>query len=136
MISTGRLDDDGYCGSFGDNQWKITKGSIIIALAKNSCGLYWLEASVNTDHVNAVESVDSSDLWHRRLSHISVKRLDCLAKKNMLSGLKDPNLDRCVHCLAGKQKRVSFKHYLPSRKNELFRIGTLRCLWPFESKVI
>ena len=46
LISTGRLDDDGYCGSFGDNQWKITKGSIIVTLPKKSCGLYWLEASV------------------------------------------------------------------------------------------
>ena len=30
LISTGQLDDEGYSCSFGDNAWKITKGSMVV----------------------------------------------------------------------------------------------------------
>ncbi|VFQ81624.1 unnamed protein product [Cuscuta campestris] len=105
LISTSVLDDEGYVSTFGDGQCKLTKGSLIVARGKKCSGLYWTNASVSVDSVNAVESDSSSELWHRRLSHISEKGLDCLAKKNVLSGVKDANLKRCSHCLAGKQNR-------------------------------
>ena len=64
----------------------------------------------------------SSELWHRRLSHISEKGTHWLAKTNMLSGIKDAKLDKCVHCLAGKQRKTSFKSYHPSRKLDLLEL--------------
>ncbi|VFQ58709.1 unnamed protein product [Cuscuta campestris] len=94
LISTSVLDDEGYMSTFGDGQCKLTKGSLIVARGKKCSGLYWTNASVSIDSVNAVESDSSSELWHRRLSHISEKGLDCLAKKNVLSGVKDANLKR------------------------------------------
>ncbi|VFQ73301.1 unnamed protein product [Cuscuta campestris] len=94
LISTSVLDDEGYVSTFGDGQCKITKGSLIVARGKKCSGLYWTNASVFVDSVNAIESDSSSELWHRRLSHISEKGLDCLAKKNVLSGVKDANLKR------------------------------------------
>ncbi|VFQ68282.1 unnamed protein product [Cuscuta campestris] len=86
LISTSVLDDEGYVSTFGDGQCKLTKGSLIVARGKKCSGLYWTNASVSVDSVNAVESDSSSELWHRRLSHISEKGLDCLAKKNVLPG--------------------------------------------------
>ena len=44
-------------------------------------GLYWTTASACVDMMNAVESDSSSTLWHKRLSHISEKGLNVLAKK-------------------------------------------------------
>lgn len=41
---------------------KITKNFIIVAEAKKSYCLCWMEASVNTNYVNAIKSVESSDL--------------------------------------------------------------------------
>ena len=112
LISTGTLDDEGYNHASQNGKWKICKGSLIVAKANKCChnGLYLLQASVSTNFVNAVENQDVSKLWHKRLSHISEKGLDFLAKKNVLPGLKDVKLDTCDHCLAGKAKRVSFKH--------------------------
>ena len=39
---------------------------------------------------------------------MSEKGVTCLAKKNLLAGMKQAKVKKCVHCLAGKQKRVSF----------------------------
>ncbi|CAA0810587.1 Unknown protein [Striga hermonthica] len=31
LISTGKLDDEGFCNTFRDRKWKLTKGSLIVA---------------------------------------------------------------------------------------------------------
>ena len=62
--------------------------------------LYWTKALVAKDHVNAVHM--EASLWHRRLSHISEKWLNVLAKKDVLPGLKNADLEKCSHCMAGK----------------------------------
>ena len=49
--------------------------------------MYWTKALVASDSVNAMD-IEAS-LWHQRLSHISEKGLNCLAKKDMLPGLKN-----------------------------------------------
>ena len=63
-----------------------------------------------------------SSLWNLRLSHISEKGLNVLAKKDVLLGLKNAYLEKCSHCMAGKQTRVSFKRHPPSRKSKLFQL--------------
>ena len=40
----------------------------------------------------------------------------------MLSDLRNTKLDNCSHCLAGKQKRVSFNVHPPHRKSELLEL--------------
>ena len=34
LISTGRLDDEGFTNSFGESKWKLTKGSLVVARGK------------------------------------------------------------------------------------------------------
>ena len=63
-----------------------------------------------------------ASLWHRRLTHISEKGLNCLAKKDMLLGLKNADLEKCSHCMVGKQTKVSFKKHHSSRKSELLEL--------------
>ena len=53
--------------------------------------------------MNLVEKQNSLELWHKRLSHISAKGLETLVKKNVVSGVKNASLEKCPHCLAGKQ---------------------------------
>ena len=31
IISAGKLDDEGYTNSFGEEKWKLTKGSLVLA---------------------------------------------------------------------------------------------------------
>ncbi|RDY05303.1 hypothetical protein CR513_10875, partial [Mucuna pruriens] len=74
LISVHMLDDGDYDNHFGHGKWKFTK-----------------------DSVNAMDM--EASLWHRRLSHISEKGLNCLAKKDMLLGLKNTELEKCSHCM-------------------------------------
>ncbi|GKD29930.1 putative RNA-directed DNA polymerase [Tanacetum coccineum] len=59
--------------------------------------------------VNAIDNDDMTELWHKRLGHMSEKWMSILSKKNVLSGVHDINLKKCSHCLAGKQTRRAFK---------------------------
>ena len=42
LISSGQLDDGGYTTTFGDNSWKIIKGSLVVACGTKSGTLYML----------------------------------------------------------------------------------------------
>lgn len=119
LISVGQLDDEGFCSTFRDSQWKLTKGSLLLARGKKQPSrLYLTQATSSTDFVN-VADVDPTKLWHRRLGHMSEKGMSCLLKKNVLPDLQNVKLEKCEHCFAGKQNRVSFKKHPPSRKSGL-----------------
>ena len=57
-----------------------------------------------------------------------------MAKKNFLAGMKQAKVKRCVHCLAGKQNRVSFHSHPPSRKSELLELVHSDLCGPFKVK--
>ncbi|GKB93236.1 retrovirus-related pol polyprotein from transposon TNT 1-94, partial [Tanacetum coccineum] len=40
LISVGQLDEEGYHVGFGDQQWKVTKGNLVIAHRKKLGSLY------------------------------------------------------------------------------------------------
>ena len=119
LISAGKLDDEGYCNTFVNGQWKLTKGSMVVARGKKFSTLYILQAKLSKDIVNAIEDESMVELWHKRLAHMSEKGLTVLAKKNLLSGMKTAPLKKCTHCLAGKQNRISFQSSPPSRKSNV-----------------
>ncbi|RDY05691.1 hypothetical protein CR513_10436, partial [Mucuna pruriens] len=102
LISVHMLDDVGYDNHFGHGKWKLTK------------------ALVAKDSVNAIDM--EASLCHQRLSHISENGLNCLAKKNMLPGLKNTKLEKCSHCMVGKQTKVFFKKHPPLRKSKLLEL--------------
>ncbi|KAK8589282.1 hypothetical protein V6N12_023684 [Hibiscus sabdariffa] len=108
-----------FYNTFTDGQWKLTKGSLVVARGKKSSNFYLMQALSSRDIVNVTVNDNSTELWHKRLSHMSEKGLNCLAKKNQLSGLKNATLKSCAHCLAGKQRRVSFRSRPSHRKSEL-----------------
>jgi len=85
-------DDAGYDNHFGFGKWKLTKGNLVVAKGEKISKLYWTKALVARDSVNAMYM--EASLWHQRLSHISEKGLNCLAKKDMLLGLKNANLEK------------------------------------------
>ena len=72
-----------------------------------------------------------ASLWHRRLSHISEKGLNCLAKKDMLPGLKNVDLEKYSHCMVGKQTKVSFKKHPSSKKSKLLELVHSDVCGPF-----
>ena len=72
---------------------------------------------------------DSSELWHKRLAHMSLKGMEILLKKNFLSDIVGMNLKPCVDCLARKQcDKDVFRTCPPSRmKNMLDLVHTNVC---------
>nr|GEX13300.1 uncharacterized mitochondrial protein AtMg00810-like [Tanacetum cinerariifolium] len=60
----------------------------------------------------AKETVDESNLWHRRLGHINFKTINKLEKGNLVRGLPTKvleNKNTCVACKQGKQHKASCK---------------------------
>ena len=113
LISVKKLDNEGFINYFGDGRQKLTKGNLVMARGNKTSRLYVMQSTILKDRVNIVENKEASDLWHRRLGHISEKGLNCLVKKDVLSGLKNVELEKCSHCMAGKQRRLSFKKHPP-----------------------
>ncbi|KAJ0942050.1 putative RNA-directed DNA polymerase [Helianthus annuus] len=107
LISIGQLNDQGYDVHFGRGQWKVVKGSMVIARGKKRGTLYMVE--VPTDGVNAVSDGSSlSKLWHQRLGHMSEKGMKILVTKGKLPELKQVESEFCEPCILGKKTKVTF----------------------------
>ncbi|RVX06237.1 Retrovirus-related Pol polyprotein from transposon TNT 1-94 [Vitis vinifera] len=108
LISTGKLDDEGFCNTFRDSQWKLTR----------------------------VDDDSTVELWHNKLDHMSEKGLMILAKKNLFSDMKKGSLKRCAHCLAGKQTRVAFKTHRHTRKSGMLDLVYSDVCGPMKTKTL
>ena len=71
LISTGKLDDDGFPTTFVDGKWKIFNGSRVIARGCRSDTLYSVHVTSVSDHVVAVIEQPSVSLWHGLLTHMN-----------------------------------------------------------------
>jgi len=73
--------------------------------------------------MNVVDHDPSPYLWHKRLGHISQKSLEVLVKMKHLSNLKNTQLDLYIHCLVGKEHKVSFsKKVAPSKRTRVLEL--------------
>nr|GEV36761.1 hypothetical protein [Tanacetum cinerariifolium] len=74
----------------------------------------------------AKATIDDTNLWHRRLGHISFKTINKLVKGNLVRGLPTKvfeNDNSCVACKKGKQHRASCKSKpVSSVDHPLFRL--------------
>lgn len=83
FISGSRLDEKGYSSHFANLKWKLSKGSLIVAHGKNNQhALYVTNAKLNSQ-LNVAERC-STELWHKRLSHMSEMGLQILTRKQLL----------------------------------------------------
>ncbi|KAJ4716959.1 Retrovirus-related Pol polyprotein from transposon TNT 1-94 [Melia azedarach] len=136
LISAGKLDDEGFSSNFSSGQWKLSKGSMTVARGKKYSSLYFMQAKIADNSINTVKNEDTIELWHRRLGHMSEKGLIVLAKKNLLSGMKNESLNKCIHCLAGKQTRATFKTSPPSRKSGILELVYSDVCGPMKTKTL
>jgi transposase InsO family protein len=119
LISIWKLDDEGYHNYLGGGQWKLSKGSLSLAKGKKISSLYKTDARLVKGDAVVVENENSTELWHKRLGHMSEKGLQILAKEQLLPNNKGMSLTPCTHCLIGKQRRVSFQKSSSSRKENI-----------------
>ena len=62
---------------------------------------------MNTKRLKS-ESLNSSYLWHRRLGHVSDKRVSKLQKQGDLGSFDYESYDSCESCLKGKMSKSPF----------------------------
>ena len=132
LIPMGLLDDEGYSTSFGKGGWKFSKGAFVMAKGPKTGTLYTLKTLIGKLDFAAIRKEgNSTDMWHKRLGHMSEKGLKILVDKNLLSGLKSYNLDLCEHCIYGRQRSVSFLrggHDIKKKLLELIHLNVSGCV--------
>ncbi|GKD62717.1 putative RNA-directed DNA polymerase, partial [Tanacetum coccineum] len=82
------------------------------------------------------DSHDVTELWHKRLGHMSEKGMSILSKKNVLSGVHDINLKKCSHCLAGNQTRRAFKSRPSFRTENILDLVHSDVCGPMKTKTL
>ena len=113
LISVGQLDDEGNRVEFANQQWKVSRGNMVVARGNKRGSLYMVE--VSADEINSADGASSaseetktSTLWHRRLGHMSEKGMKQLAAEGRIPQLKKIVTEFCESCVLGKQKKVTF----------------------------
>ena len=101
LILTGRMDDEGYSGSFRNGKWKFCRGNLIVAKAQKQGILYTMHARVCKSEADVAADL-SGELWHKRMRHMSEKGMHMLANQKLLPEVKEVHLEKCVDCLVGK----------------------------------
>ncbi|GJT72951.1 retrotransposon protein, putative, ty1-copia subclass [Tanacetum coccineum] len=81
-----------------------------------------IERSIYTcSNKKSKRNLDSTFIWHCRLSHINKKRITKLKHNGILKLIDDELFDVCVSCISGKMARKPFTH-AGERANELRRL--------------
>ena len=71
LISMHVLDKVEYNHFINSGNWKLTKGSLVVARGILCCSLYKKQEKVCGGQLNVVDDITSPDLWHKRLAHMS-----------------------------------------------------------------
>ena len=111
LLSTGTLDRLGFDHSGGRGKTRFYKDGKLALQGTLSGTLYLLDGvTVVAGESNNVtsKSRDETELWHRRLGHMSHKNLQILVKKGILDKRRISELSFCENCVMGKHKRLSF----------------------------
>ncbi|KAL0409123.1 UNVERIFIED_CONTAM: Retrovirus-related Pol polyprotein from transposon TNT 1-94 [Sesamum radiatum] len=123
LISCSALEEEGLEGRWGRGIMKIMKGSLCVFKAERKKNLYI--CSVSYDIIAAsVTHMNTSDLWHKRLGHISSKGLELLHKHGVLND-KVNDLSFCDDCILEVfEKFKTWKTFVENQTGK--RIKTLR----------
>nr|GEV70387.1 hypothetical protein [Tanacetum cinerariifolium]GEY48678.1 hypothetical protein [Tanacetum cinerariifolium] len=108
----------------------VSKNNVHYFNANPSNGIYEIDMHDLVPNVNSIYNVstkrakhnlDSTYLWHYRLTHIRKKRIEKLQQEGLLKSTEDELFDQCVYCLSCKMTKKSFPHR-PERVIDLLGI--------------
>ena len=121
LISVSKLYEQLFTVSIYNNQIVISRNGLNTCHANNENGLYILRPNKRTllntelfrlEHPKPKKQKildnDHTYLWHLRLGHISLDRINILVKDGPLKELKVGNLPVCESCLEGQMTKRSF----------------------------
>nr|GEY74621.1 retrovirus-related Pol polyprotein from transposon TNT 1-94 [Tanacetum cinerariifolium] len=100
---------------FEGQQWKVTRGSLVVACGNKHGSMYMVE--VTSNRINAaIDDRGNATLWHQRLRYMSEKGMKVLASKGRIPDSQKAVVGFCEPCVLGKQKKVSFVKFRNTRK--------------------
>jgi hypothetical protein len=99
------LDDICHGSYFGDQKWKLTKGSLIVARGSKQWRLYVNKTKLCNDVLTVGENDTSVELWHNMIGHMTENGMHDLARMEFLPELNGVSLKPYEHCFTSKQHR-------------------------------
>ena len=118
MLSISQLSDNGYDIIFNQNSCKAVsqKDGTILFNGKRKNNIYKIKLSeLKSQNVKCLMSVNNEQwLWHRRLGHVSMRRISQINKLNLARGL--PNLKFNSYSLCEACQKASFQNLLSKPK--------------------
>ena len=138
LISISYLDKNGFVCSFSNGNFSLFQNSKQVASGSLSSfdNLYFLD--IDTSYQEALHTdtrkhkltkENSAALWHKRLGHISMKRIERLVANDILQPLDFTNLNECVNCIKGKQ--TNKRKYDAKRCNDVLELIHTDICGPF-----
>ena len=114
LVSISVLDKFGYSCSFGNNKFSLFQNSNLVGTGSLSYvdNLYMLDTvasyhetlQLSTRGVKRkLTNENSSSLWHKRLGHISKRRIERLVSDGILDSLDFADFEICTNCIKGKK---------------------------------
>ena len=108
LLSLGMLDSNGCSFKSEKGNLRVVKGSMVVLKGSLRQGLYVLQGKAIVGVSTAVQHVDQTKLWHRRLGHMSMRGLQELCKQGILDSKLICSLDFCESCVLGKAHKLKF----------------------------
>ena len=139
LLSVSQICDKKYTTVFNDKECMILKPGyvipedMIVMRSPRSNDIYVLNMnspesrSIETCFVSKATEKDSI-LWHRRMGHIHVRKMNYLMANDLVEGVTLKNFklsDNCIACKKGKQKKKSH----PSKVLNSIDTPLNDCIW-------
>ncbi|GJY57755.1 retrotransposon protein, putative, ty1-copia subclass [Tanacetum coccineum] len=130
VVSVSRLVNNGFIQCFTDYGISVSKNNVFYFNVIPSNGIYEIDMINRVPNVNYIYNVsnkrakhnlDSTYLWHYRLTHISKKRIEKLQHDGLLKSTDEESFNKCVSCLSAKITRKVFP-YCTERATGLLEI--------------
>ena len=87
----------------------MTRGSMVLMKGLLVQGLYMLQETTTHGDITFIESkTNKTELWHKRMGHMSMKGLLELTRQSLLDKKHISNLQFCDNCIIGKAHRLKF----------------------------
>ena len=140
LISVSLLDKEGYDIRFGNHKSLLRFNSTLVGTGAliSPDNLYLLHTvdSNNACYVSETRGIkrklpteNSYRLWHRRLGHISAKRIDRLVSDEILETLDHTDQQVCIECIKGKT--TNKRRFEAERSSETLKVVHTDICGPF-----
>ena len=140
LVSISILDKFDYTCSFGNNKFSLFQNSNLVGTSSlsNVDNLYMLDTvasyhetlQLSTQGVKRkLTDENSSSLWHKRLGHISKRRIERLVSDEILDSLDFAYFETCTNCIKGKQTNT--RRFGANRATDILQLILTYICGPF-----